>query len=477
MSGMKRFHLLAAAICVGAALELQAQTPGTVKWTLPLTNATTASPALAVDGTIYIADGKGLTYPWRLWAVNPNGTVKWQYALAAGAASSPAVDTNGAIYLFDVSGQISAVSPYGTNLWPFPDDAGGYGYGHPAIAPDGTIYVCNANALIALSPAGVMEWIYFSDTNYYLFDYASPAIAVDGTIYANGNDGKLYALNKSDGSLKWALATPEAGAGFPMHVSPPTIGSDGTIYCGVEVGATNAYFLAVRPGATNATIKWAYADNSVEAFGSGAAIGSDGTLYVQSTVDGSQGYLYAFDPKGAKKWTYPIPAALPASVISTPAIAADGAVYVGGNDGRLYAINSDGSLRWATTNLAISIQSSPSIGQDGTVYVAGNGAPAALFAIYGSAPPACSFWPEYAKNSRHSGSTSPLTIKQSGFGAGRQFQLAITGTTGIVCSVCGSTDLVTWTNVGTLSLTAAMNAFADAQATNFSRRFYRTSEQ
>ncbi len=483
ITDMRKAHVLAVAVCLALALKLQAQTPGTVKWSFPLTNATTASPALGVDGTAYIADGISVTSPWRLWAVNSNGIAKWHYDLGGGAAGSPAIATNGTVYVFDTSTspEIWAFNPDGSTNWAFQDTYYyGSGKGHPAVAPDGRIYFAYANNVAAFSRDGSNQWFYTDASQDYLFDYASPAIALDGTIIVNGNDGRLYALywdGSGNFTNKWVFATPEAGTISSMLVSPPAIGSDGTIYCGVEKGVTSAYFLALRPGTTNATLKWAYTNSTMEAFGSGAAIGSDGTIYVQSTVDGTQGYLCAFTPNGSNKWMYPVPAGLPANVISTPAVAADGTVYVGGGDGKLYAIGSNGSLLWATTILATSVQSSPVIGQDGTVYVAGNGTPAALYAVYGSAPPAVSFWPEYGKNSRRSGSTSPLTIKSRGLNASKQFQLAITGTTGIVCTVGGSTDLVTWTNAGTVSLTAATNIFADPRTTNFSRRFYRTAEQ
>ncbi len=55
-------------------------------------------------------------------------------------------------------------------------------------------------------------------------------------------------------------------------------------------------------------------------------------------------------------------------VYSSPAIGSDGTIYVGSNDKKLYAINSDGTKRWEflTGNL---VYSSPAIGSDGTIYV------------------------------------------------------------------------------------------------------------
>jgi outer membrane protein assembly factor BamB len=56
---------------------------------------------------------------------------------------------------------------------------------------------------------------------------------------------------------------------------------------------------------------------------------------------------------------------------SSPAIAIDGTIYVGGSKATLLALNPDGSLKWTSILVPLSggsVPSSPSIGQDGTIY-------------------------------------------------------------------------------------------------------------
>ena len=53
---------------------------------------------------------------------------------------------------------------------------------------------------------------------------------------------------------------------------------------------------------------------------------------------------------------------------SSPALGADGAIYVGSCDDNLYALNPDGSLKWQYTT-GKPVKSSPAIGVDGTIYV------------------------------------------------------------------------------------------------------------
>jgi hypothetical protein len=54
----------------------------------------------------------------------------------------------------------------------------------------------------------------------------------------------------------------------------------------------------------------------------------------------------------------------------SPAVGADGTIYMGSDDNRLYALNPDGTLKWfyQTDDL---IRSSPAIGANGTIYIAG----------------------------------------------------------------------------------------------------------
>jgi outer membrane protein assembly factor BamB len=109
------------------------------------------------------------------------------------------------------------------------------------------------------------------------------------------------------------------------------------------------------------TLKWDFfAGSKVD---SSPAIGSDGTIYVGC----ENGNLYALNPAdGSQKWAY-----LTGGVITTssPAISADGTIYIGSHDAYLYAIYPDGSLKWKSQT-GDSEASSPAIGADGTIYLA-----------------------------------------------------------------------------------------------------------
>lgn len=92
---------------------------------------------------------------------------------------------------------------------------------------------------------------------------------------------------------------------------------------------------------------------------SSPVIASDGTIYI-----GGNTFLYALNSDGTVKWTRNINS----STRSTPAIASDGTVYIGSLDDRVYATTSAGGSKW-TYLTGGDITSSPAIGSDGVVYV------------------------------------------------------------------------------------------------------------
>jgi outer membrane protein assembly factor BamB len=93
---------------------------------------------------------------------------------------------------------------------------------------------------------------------------------------------------------------------------------------------------------------------------SSPAIGPDGTLYVGS----NDSAVYAVGSEGAVKWRF----RTNGNVRSSPSIAPDGTIYVGSNDNGLYAIDPDGVLGWRYS-VGGDVTSSPAVAADGVVYV------------------------------------------------------------------------------------------------------------
>ncbi len=107
------------------------------------------------------------------------------------------------------------------------------------------------------------------------------------------------------------------------------------------------------------------------------ALGFDGTVYIGA----SDGKLYAINKDGTKKWEFSTGAA----IISSPSIATDGTIHVISSGSYLYAINPDGTEKWNFylgdfTTPASSLLSI-AIGLDGTIYCPGLLADWVLYAI------------------------------------------------------------------------------------------------
>ncbi|HEY3282683.1 MAG TPA: Ig-like domain-containing protein, partial [Armatimonadota bacterium] len=178
--------------------------------------------------------------------------------------------------------------------------------------------------------------------------YASPAVGIDRTLYVNSRGQALAAL-KPDGTQVWNYGSAD------WVRSSPAIASDGTIYVGIPGGGASQ-LVALTP---SAELRWSLPLSGDVS--SSPAIGHDGTVYI-----GSGDRLNAVSPDGTLKWFY----RTSSLVISSPALSHDEkTVYIGSDDGYLYAVDSQGNLSWRYETPLGGVRSSPTVGQDGTVYV------------------------------------------------------------------------------------------------------------
>ena len=115
--------------------------------------------------------------------------------------------------------------------------------------------------------------------------------------------------------------------------------------------------------ANDGTLKWAFEMGNSR---SCPAIGYDGTVYIGSTDNN----LYAINPDGTEKWAFTANGPI---VRSSPTIGYDGTIYVGAEDTYLYAINPDGTLKWRFRTPNAAVQQSPALGSDGTIYLGAHG--------------------------------------------------------------------------------------------------------
>jgi outer membrane protein assembly factor BamB len=253
------------------------------------------------------------------------------------------------------TGRSPYVGPQTANLkWIFTLDAGATN--SPAMASDGTLYVCASNGgqrLYAVNPDGTEKW---SNPTWHSMN-STPAVGSDGTIYVVQSDD--LAAYYPDHTHKWSYAVPN------FIYSHPSIGPDGTIYF---TAADKLY--AIKDNVNSAghiwikTVPGTFTESSPAIATSGP---NSGTIYV-----GTWDYLYAFTSTGDPKWSYNIVSRLHST---SPAIGADGTIYINSGNGGLIAITDTGSAgvdKWEFDMAGGRCQASPAIGSDGTIYIGNN---------------------------------------------------------------------------------------------------------
>ena len=267
-----------------------------------------------------------------------SGGVIWSYGAGATISSSPALAPDGTAYVGDADGVVHAVGSDGVGLWKVSTD--GAVASSPAVTAYGTVVVGSADTKVwALSADGDVEWTYKTAAPVR----SSPVIAPDGTLVVGSEDGFVHAI-RPNGEGLWKLAI---GA---KVASSPAVAPSGRVF----VGAADGRLYAIDPGGT---VAWTF-QTPLSIEGSSPAIGDDGTVYI-GTIDKR---LYAVNPDGTQKWAF----LTGDRIESSPALASDG-IVVGSVDGHLYKISWQGTLRhkYKTSGLVLG---PPALGADDAAY-------------------------------------------------------------------------------------------------------------
>jgi outer membrane protein assembly factor BamB len=349
--------------------------------------------ALDVEGDVYVVDGESR----RIHKYTAGGTFVRSFAAGVGAPRDVAVDSEGNIYVSDGEKDvIQVLDPQGRPVLAMGqgqlDDPWGV-----SLSPEGRVFVVDAgnDRLVALPPAremptavptpspepsptltlgpivGTPPWpMYQADAQHtgrspaegpespslkWIFRAGllanSPAIGPDGRVYFGSLDGNLYALGRGGDELWRAPVGQISGV--------PAISDAGTVYVGVAAPVEAMFYGFRRDGDKS----WEFQVESHVVEGA-PSLGPDGAIYLAASDPlTARGAVVALDPEGREKWHYDLPSRSPFS----PALARDGTVYVGAQNGRLYAFSPEGSLKWEASLGAVT--SSPSVAADSTIYL------------------------------------------------------------------------------------------------------------
>jgi outer membrane protein assembly factor BamB len=242
-------------------------TNGHILWNVSI-ESEASTPIVDTDRIIYFASDDNL------YAINgSNGSILWSYTTHGTIYGSPALGLNGRVYLIGGDGWMYSIYANNGSLdWEVSTGiASQIVIGNPAVGDDGTIFAGDHNGLFAFAPDGAILW-----SIQGLMVCSSPAIGWNGYIYVGGlNSYAIYCIHPQDGTILW-----DYSISVPVY-STATIGYDGSVYIAEYVGFFYCFY-------QNLTVKW---DINATNIAASAAIGTDGSVYVVNYYDTLYAFL------------------------------------------------------------------------------------------------------------------------------------------------------------------------------------------
>jgi outer membrane protein assembly factor BamB len=312
-------------------------------------NSMYTTPAIGFNGTIYIGSNEG-----NLYAVNPlNGSLKWVYRIGTGypLQSSPMIDSDGNIYFG--AGQnvysLGDAGEHGFMRWLSPFATNGHVNSSPALGQNGFLYFGSDDGFVYAinSITGLLQWKFnATEAGSAVVQpiYTSATVdASNNVIIGNGSymDGTLYyldgvSLGISDASRTLWTCKPQASLGGPLFNTVAV--KQNTIYL-----ATIGKLYAINR--LNGLVKWTFV--TVNCYYTSPIIDASGTIFVASLdARTNNGKIHALTDNGSsvvRYWPEDYDTGQPYERLAPPVLGSDGTIYmsstVSNNNSALNATN------------------------------------------------------------------------------------------------------------------------------------------
>lgn len=301
-----------------------------------------AAPAVTPEGDVVVASLSG-----KVARLSPAGSVVWSADLGDRIYASPLIAGASVILGSDAKRFVALSLATGKKRWQL--DADGEVDTAPAEAPGGVVIAAAGRVLHGLRADGGVRFRLKLPRKIY----GSPAVADDGTIYVGAQDHKLYAVTPA-GAVRWSR---DLGGDVDCA---PAIGDDGTIFAASDAGVVAAFDAEGRE-------RWRA---QVGGFVRGGLTVGRGGLVLAGTY-GPGPRVAALDAaSGAEGWSFRVQGtgAPEFGIHGAPLEDAEGRLYFGAQDDRVYALDPGGRLLW-TYATGGDVDAPLVIGPGGVLYV------------------------------------------------------------------------------------------------------------
>jgi eukaryotic-like serine/threonine-protein kinase len=218
-------------------------TTGNLKWKFQTGGNVDSSPSV-VNGIVFIGSTDN-----NLYALDATtGSIKWQYAVPSTIVEASPVVSNGVVFIGERYGYLNAINIATGNLkWKFSTDSLSLEQSRPTVL-NGVIYLASwyntnnftkAGSVYAVNETdGSLKWQTLNNIGF-----STGPTVTDGNVFISGDDGNFYALNGTNGNILWKNQIYPNGAMAAIN--------GGTVF--IAGGGSN-YIYAFNE--TDGTVKW-----------------------------------------------------------------------------------------------------------------------------------------------------------------------------------------------------------------------------
>jgi outer membrane protein assembly factor BamB len=265
------------------------------------------SPALLPGGEV-LWPGPGNI----LFALSSAGKLLWRARLPA-PQLSPVVTKDGTVVVADMAGDVEELvpRPHASPTVAWKVALGDTSFGSPALGADGTVYTTTEKALVAIRE-GKVQWSFPASSP----SEVSPAVAPDGTIVFGTNDSEYGVSPQGDEVWRHPNGT--------RTYSSPVVTADGRVYYGDNRG-----FVTTLEAGDGKQLSQVGVEQPPGVWTAPSVDARDDVYYGTAS-----GEVFGYDSAGEQLFELKVGA----KVDSYPALAGDGTLLIGSENGTLYAL-------------------------------------------------------------------------------------------------------------------------------------------